>query len=260
MHRVECTREAIHVGSHWVLESDALLELLPQNAAFVGVVTDLSVEAVAAAALAERLRAAAAGRREVAVFVLPDGEGSKGRQWKELLEEWLFACHAGKSSCLVAVGGGVVGDLTGFVAATFLRGVPFVQVPTSLLAMVDSAIGGKTAIDVPAGKNLIGSFNHPLAVAIDTAFLETLPLRQLCNGMAEVIKVTRQKAVVCEKAILTSYPGGRGLGRVLFRVAGAAGRGEAHLRGARLGDAAAVRAAERRAQGERGRGRTESVS
>ena len=187
MHRVECAREDIRVGSRWVLESDGLLELLPKSASFLGIVTDMSVEALAAQPLAARLRAA--GRHEVAVFVLPDGESSKGRQWKELVEEWLFACRAGKNSCLLAVGGGVVGDLTGFVAATYLRGIPFVQVPTTLLAMVDSAIGGKTAIDVAAGKNLVGSFNHPAVVAIDTALLETLPVRQLCNGMAEVIKV-----------------------------------------------------------------------
>ncbi len=169
------------------MESDELQTLLPRSARFVGIVTDMSVDTLYARKLAARLRIE--GKREVAVYVLPDGEPSKGRQWKELIEEWLFGCKADKASCLLALGGGVVGDLTGFVAATYLRGIPFLQVPTSLLAMVDSSIGGKTAIDVAAGKNLIGCFNHPAAVAIDTSFLETLPLRQLCNGMAEVIKV-----------------------------------------------------------------------
>ena len=89
---------------------------------------------------------------------------------------------------MIACGGGVIGDLGGFVAATYMRGVPFVQVPTSLLAMTDSSIGGKTGIDVPLGKNLVGAFMQPRAVYTDLSFLQTLPLRELCNGMAEVIK------------------------------------------------------------------------
>jgi pentafunctional AROM polypeptide len=89
---------------------------------------------------------------------------------------------------MVALGGGVVGDLVGFVAATYMRGVAFVQIPTSLLAMVDSSVGGKTAIDTPHGKNLIGSFNRPRAVYADVSLLSSLPARELNNGMAEVIK------------------------------------------------------------------------
>jgi pentafunctional AROM polypeptide len=87
------------------------------------------------------------------------------------------------------MGGGVIGDMIGFVAATFMRGVRFVQLPTTLLAMVDSSIGGKTAVDTPLGKNLVGAFWQPERVYIDLAFLETLPEREFINGMAEVIKV-----------------------------------------------------------------------
>jgi pentafunctional AROM polypeptide len=93
------------------------------------------------------------------------------------------------------MGGGVIGDLVGFIAATFMRGVPFVQIPTTLLAMVDSSIGGKTAIDTPAGKNLIGAFWQPKRIFMDLTFLKTLPEREFANGMAEVIKV--KKVDVC---------------------------------------------------------------
>jgi pentafunctional AROM polypeptide len=93
-------------------------------------------------------------------------------------------------SVIIALGGGVIGDMIGFVAATFKRGVKFVQVPTSLLAMVDSSIGGKTAIDTPAGKNLIGAFWQPAKIYIDLQFLNSLPTREFINGMAEVIKVS----------------------------------------------------------------------
>jgi len=94
-----------------------------------------------------------------------------------------------RDTVVVAMGGGVIGDMIGFVAATFMRGVRFVQLPTTLLAMVDSSIGGKTAVDTPLGKNLIGAFWQPERVYIDLAFLETLPEREFINGMAEVIKV-----------------------------------------------------------------------
>lgn len=99
----------------------------------------------------------------------------------------LFRCH--RDTLVVAFGGGVVGDLAGFVASTYMRGVPVVQVPTTLLAMVDSAIGGKTGLDVPAGKNLVGAFHQPSRVYIDTAVLRTLSLRELRNGFAEIVKV-----------------------------------------------------------------------
>jgi pentafunctional AROM polypeptide len=100
----------------------------------------------------------------------------------------MLANGCDRSSCIVAFGGGVVGDMAGYVAATFMRGINFVQVPTTLLAMVDSSIGGKTGVDTPAGKNLVGAFHRPRRIYTDTALLKTLPQREFCNGMAEVIK------------------------------------------------------------------------
>jgi 3-dehydroquinate synthase len=119
---------------------------------------------------------------------MPAGEAHKTRAtWAELTDG-LLAAGCGRDTVIVAVGGGVVGDVAGFVAATYLRGVPVVQVPTSLLAMIDAAIGGKTAVDVPAGKNLVGAFHPPALIAIDPPLLATLPARELRAGLAEAIK------------------------------------------------------------------------
>eukprot|EP00906_Rhabdomonas_costata_P026554 RCo037837 len=125
---------------------------------------------------------------ELLTRVIPAGEGTKCRASKEELENWLLESRCNRDTCLISLGGGVVGDLTGFVAATLLRGVPFVQIPTTLLAMVDASIGGKTGVDTMHGKNLIGAFHQPAKVYIDLNFLSTLPERQFFNGMAEVIK------------------------------------------------------------------------
>ena len=116
------------------------------------------------------------------------GETSKSRKTKAEIEDWLLKQGCTRDTVILALGGGVIGDLIGYVAATYMRGVRFCQIPTSLLAMVDSSIGGKTAIDTPLGKNLIGAFWQPERVYIDLAFLETLDKRQVCNGMAEVVK------------------------------------------------------------------------
>ncbi|KAI9593296.1 EPSP synthase-domain-containing protein [Syncephalis fuscata] len=121
-------------------------------------------------------------------YVLPPGETTKSRAIKGEIEDFLLDNGCTRDTCLIAMGGGVIGDLIGFVAATFMRGVPFIQLPTSLLAMVDSSIGGKTAIDTRHGKNLIGAFWQPRRLFIDLAYLNTLPEREFANGMAEVIK------------------------------------------------------------------------
>ncbi len=120
--------------------------------------------------------------------VVPAGERSKSLAQAGKLYKTLARANFERSSWLVALGGGVVGDLTGFVAATYLRGVPYVQAPTTLLAQVDASIGGKTGVDVPEGKNLVGSFYHPRFVWIDPSVLNTLPSRHWRNGLAEVIK------------------------------------------------------------------------
>jgi 3-dehydroquinate synthase len=116
------------------------------------------------------------------------GEANKTRETKAALEDRLLELTVGRDTALVAVGGGVTGDLAGFVAATWHRGVPVVQVPTTLLAMADAALGGKTAVDAPGGKNLIGAFHQPLAVWADVSTLATLPEDELRAGFAEVVK------------------------------------------------------------------------
>lgn len=121
-------------------------------------------------------------------FALPAGEASKRLETVEDVYDWLVARRADRADAIVALGGGVVGDLAGFVAATFLRGMPLVQVPTSLLAMVDASIGGKVAVDHREGKNLIGAFYQPRLVVEDVGLLKTLPERFLREGFAEVIK------------------------------------------------------------------------
>jgi 3-dehydroquinate synthase len=122
------------------------------------------------------------------LFTFPAGELHKSRDTWTALSDQLLAAGFGRDSAMIALGGGVVGDVTGFVAATYLRGVPYIQVPTTLLAMIDSSIGGKTGVDVPAGKNLIGAFHQPRLVVADLAVLESLPIAQLAAGLAEAIK------------------------------------------------------------------------
>ncbi|MBQ9930136.1 MAG: 3-dehydroquinate synthase [Oscillospiraceae bacterium] len=128
-----------------------------------------------------------AGYRVINI-VFPAGEQSKNGETYLSVLNYLVDCHITRSDCIVALGGGVVGDLSGFVAATFLRGIPYIQVPTTLLAAVDSSVGGKTAIDLTAGKNLAGAFYQPRLVLCDTDLLTTLPEDIFRAGCAEVIK------------------------------------------------------------------------
>ncbi|HPU10316.1 MAG TPA: 3-dehydroquinate synthase [Ottowia sp.] len=138
---------------------------------------------------AERLARALAPRRaHIARLELPDGEQHKSWASLNLIFDALLGGGADRKTTLYALGGGVVGDMTGFAAACYMRGVPFVQVPTTLLAQVDSSVGGKTAINHPLGKNMIGAFYQPLAVVCDLDVLKTLPPRELSAGLAEVIK------------------------------------------------------------------------
>lgn len=146
------------------------------------------------------------------LFTFPAGEWNKTRQsWGELTDA-LLAAHLSREAAVIAFGGGVAGDLAGFVAATYLRGIPYVQVPTTLLAMIDSSVGGKTGVDVPAGKNLVGAFHQPRAVVADVDLLATLPRVQVAAGMAEAIK----HAVIRDAAYLELMTdSGRVLGRDL---------------------------------------------
>jgi 3-dehydroquinate synthase len=119
---------------------------------------------------------------------MPAGESNKTRETWARLTDQMLAKRYGRDSAVIALGGGVVGDVAGFVAATFMRGIPVVQIPTTLVAMVDASIGGKTGVDTSAGKNLVGSFHPPAAVLVDPQLLATLPLRELRAGIAEVVK------------------------------------------------------------------------
>lgn len=122
------------------------------------------------------------------LHVVPAGEHSKSRAWWATLSDGLVDAGCGRDSTVVALGGGVVGDLAGFVAATYMRGVPVVQCPTSLLAMIDASVGGKTGVDTAAGKNLVGAFHPPRAVLVDVETISTLPLPHRRAGLAEAIK------------------------------------------------------------------------
>ncbi|MBS1187536.1 MAG: aroKB [Burkholderiaceae bacterium] len=151
----------------------------------VAVVTNTVVAPLYLERLTQTL--AAAGKQVIPI-VLPDGEQEKN--WESLMKifDVLLAEKCDRQTTLVALGGGVIGDLTGYAAASYMRGVPFIQVPTTLLAQVDSSVGGKTGINHPLGKNMIGAFYQPLAVIADTTTLNTLAPRELSAGLAEVIK------------------------------------------------------------------------
>jgi 3-dehydroquinate synthase len=153
-------------------------------------ITDSNVEGLYAAPLAARLRGAegSGGGLVVEVLAFPAGERHKTRDTWAAISDRMLAGRLGRDCAVIALGGGVVGDVAGFIASTYLRGVPYVQVPTSLLAMIDSSIGGKTGVDTPAGKNLIGAFHQPRLVIADLDALDTLPPAHLAAGMAEAVK------------------------------------------------------------------------
>jgi 3-dehydroquinate synthase len=161
----------------------------------IGLITDETVAGLhwprVEAALAER------GLKVVTV-VVPDGESSKSLKTVEEVADRFVRGGLDRRSLVVALGGGVVGDLGGFVASVFLRGVPYVQVPTTLLAQVDSSVGGKTGVNLASGKNLVGTFHQPLCVYADLTTLSTLPARDLSSGLAEIVK----HGVIADEALL----------------------------------------------------------
>src|SRR5574338_757768 len=174
----------ILIGRGLLSDVGAILKQL-QRTGKVGIITDRNLARRYLKPVTHSV--AEAGYRPIAV-VLPPGERTKSlRTISHILDE-LVRRKFERGSTLVALGGGVIGDLTGFAAAIYLRGIPFIQLPTSLVAQVDSSVGGKTGVDHPKGKNLIGAFNQPRAVLIDPATLETLPPREWVAGLAEVIK------------------------------------------------------------------------
>ena len=173
----------IHIGSGLIDRTDILQPHI--RGSLIAIVTNTTVEPL----YGERLRLALSplGIR-IETIVLPDGEAHKHWETLNVIYDRLLAVRADRKTTLIALGGGVVGDMTGFAAATFMRGIPFVQIPTTLLAQVDSSVGGKTGINHPLGKNMIGAFYQPQVVIADTAVLHTLPPRELAAGLAEVIK------------------------------------------------------------------------
>jgi 3-dehydroquinate synthase len=173
----------IHIGPGLLDDPDLLIARLPQKRVAI-----VSNETVAPLYLERLSRALARAGVSVVPIVLPDGEEHKNWQTLMKLFDALLEQRCERRTAIVALGGGVVGDMAGFAAAVYQRGVPFVQIPTTLLAQVDSSVGGKTAINHPMGKNMIGAFYQPQVVIADTDTLETLPDRELSAGLAEVIK------------------------------------------------------------------------
>jgi 3-dehydroquinate synthase len=174
----------IHVGSGTL---DRLGELA-QQAGLSGKAAVISNPTVAQLYLDSVHESLNAAGFEVTPILLPDGEEHKNLSSLAAIYDRLVSARFERKSCLIALGGGVIGDIAGFAAATYLRGVPYVQAPTTLLAQVDSSVGGKTAVNHKDGKNLIGAFYQPRLVLIDVAVLQTLPRRELIAGIAEVIK------------------------------------------------------------------------
>jgi 3-dehydroquinate synthase len=174
-----------------------LPEILPDTcpASSYVVISDSVVAPLYAEQLAKRIAETAPTH----LVTFPAGERHKTRKTWSTLTDQMLAAGVGRDGAIIAVGGGVVGDMAGFVAATYLRGIPYVQVPTTLLAMIDSSIGGKTGVDTRAGKNLVGAFHQPKFVAADVASLETLPPNQFAAGIAEGIK----HGAIADSAYLT---------------------------------------------------------
>ena len=173
----------IYIGERLLGRGDLLTQHLPQKR--VALITDTTVASLYLDTVARGLTAAGV---RVTPIVVPAGEQHKTWHALNSVFDSLLANRCERKTTLIALGGGVIGDLTGFAAATYLRGVPFIQMPTTLLAQVDSAVGGKTAINHPRGKNMIGAFYQPSAVIADTTTLDTLPMREVRAGLAEVIK------------------------------------------------------------------------
>ena len=178
---------------------DLLRSVLP--ACRVAVITDSTVAPLYLNTVTDSLRAAGCG---VCSYVFPAGEANKNFSTLAAILEFLAAEHLTRTDCIAALGGGVVGDMAGFAAGIYLRGIRYVQLPTTLLAAVDSSVGGKTAIDLSAGKNLAGLFLQPAAVLCDTDCLATLPADTLADGMAEAIKT----GALCSEELFSCFESG----------------------------------------------------
>ncbi len=176
-------RYPIHIGAGLLDQGNLLLPHLPQKK--VAIVTNETV----APFYLDRLSKALADQGIAAIsLIIPDGEAFKNGETLNRIYDGLLSRRCERGTTVIALGGGVVGDMAGFAAATYQRGVPFMQIPTTLLAQVDSSVGGKTGINHPLGKNMIGAFHQPNLVLADTDTLHTLPRREFLAGLSEVIK------------------------------------------------------------------------
>jgi len=190
------------IGDSRVLIKPGIFEEIPKRLAAIGmnpasfvIVSDDTV----LGHYGDRLKAAfkkegideegSGGGPRLLAFAFPHGEKNKTRQTKADVEDFMLAKKCTRDTVIIALGGGVVGDLSGFIASTYMRGIPVVQIPTSTMAMIDSSVGGKTALNVPAGKNLIGAFHQPRFVFADPELLRTLSRREVAEGLAEAIKM-----------------------------------------------------------------------
>ncbi|CEH18118.1 pentafunctional protein [Ceraceosorus bombacis] len=191
----QCLDSKVHIGTSTTTTTlpaqyiaSSVIGQLPASAYLL--VTDTNVAKLHLSPLQAAFRSTltSSRRAQLLSYVMPSGEATKTRKTKEDLEDWMLASGLTRDTVIVAIGGGVVGDLVGFVAATFMRSVHLCHVPTTLLAMVDSSIGGKVAVDTPLGKNMIGAFHPAKHIYVFPQFLATLPAREIANGMAEVIK------------------------------------------------------------------------
>ncbi|MDP2693910.1 MAG: 3-dehydroquinate synthase [Gallionella sp.] len=173
----------IFIGSGLLRQAELLQRVLPRKRA--AIVTNTTVAPLYLEKLRQTLQSIGVSSMPI---ILPDGEQHKNSATLNLIYDALLTSRCERTTPLIALGGGVIGDMTGYAAATYLRGVPFIQIPTTLLAQVDSSVGGKTGINHPLGKNMIGAFYQPQVVLADTATLNTLPDNELAAGLAEVIK------------------------------------------------------------------------
>ena len=170
----------LYVGEDLLL-GELLVSLCKTHHGRIVIIADANLKDLYGTALAKILQAE--------LRIIPSGENTKNKTTQEFIENALFAMGCNRDTILIALGGGVTTDLVGFVASIYLRGVPLILIPTTLLAMVDATIGGKTAINTPFGKNLIGTIYHPKAIVADLKTLPTLPEKEWSNGLAEILKI-----------------------------------------------------------------------
>ncbi len=183
-----------------LLEGSEWIHCLRQLGKRVAIITDHQVRDFFGYAIKNKLADAGC---EAHLFSVPPGEQSKTRHFKEMLEDQMLTAKLGRDTVIIALGGGVITDLAGFVAATYCRGIPFISIPTTLLAQVDASLGGKVGINTSHGKNLIGTYHHPRSILIDTHTLSTLSAEEMQNGMAEVIKY----ALIASKSLFHQLQG-----------------------------------------------------